>query len=141
MEKEKWYSFAEASRRAGKSRAYFYSIKANHPEYFQDIELTRIGNYFAIKESDLEKVLQKVKKAGDRLRAGTLKAVCKTKQFPLFLPNVLLYQNSKLLEVLTIHATIEKHFYKVIEMLRLFLHFERGKNYEQNVFNPPLDFY
>ena len=39
MHDEKWYSLSEASIKQGRSRAYFSSIKANHPEYFEHVEL------------------------------------------------------------------------------------------------------
>lgn len=65
MDDEKWYSLSEASIKQGRSRAYFSSIKANHPEYFENVEL---------------------KKVGDRLRILPLKAVYKTKHILCFYP-------------------------------------------------------
>ncbi len=92
MENEKWYSFAEAGRKAGKSRAYFSYLKKAHPEYFENVELRKVGNSYAINDKGIKVVQKRIKKVGDRLRILLLNAVCKVKKSPLLLPNRTLYQ-------------------------------------------------
>ena len=99
MSSSEWYSLSEASLRAGKSRAYFSSIKANHPEYFKNVEIKKIGRYLVINDEGVKEVLMQVKNADDRLRRMILKAVYKTKNPLCFYPRKLLYQKNFLLEV------------------------------------------
>ncbi|HFH7456842.1 TPA: hypothetical protein ACGMU1_002139, partial [Streptococcus agalactiae] len=68
MHDEKWYSLSEASIKQGRSRAYFSSIKANHPEYFENVELKKVGDNLVINQRGIDEVLKHVKKVGDRLR-------------------------------------------------------------------------
>lgn len=85
VENSKWYSLSEASRKIGRSRAYFSSIKTNHPEYFENVEVKKIGDNLVINQHGIEEVLKHVKKVGDRLRNLPLKAVYKAKEKSLLL--------------------------------------------------------
>lgn len=86
MDDEKWYSLSEASIKQGRSRAYFSSIKANHPEYFENVELKKVGDNLVINQRGIDEVLKHVKKVGDRLRILPLKAVYKTNHILCFYP-------------------------------------------------------
>ena len=86
MNNDEWYTFADAGRLVGKSRAWLFSVKEKHPEYFDNVEIRRIGRYFTINQDGIDKILKQTKKAGDHLRAVTLNVVYKTKNRLCFCP-------------------------------------------------------
>lgn len=86
MKNNEWFSFAEASRLAKKSRAWLSLVRKIHPEYFENVEIKKIGRSLVISQEGLDTVLKQIKKVGDRLRILPLKAVYKTKKHLCFYP-------------------------------------------------------
>lgn len=86
MKNNEWYSFAEASRRAKKSRAWLSLVRDIHPEYFENVEIKKIGRSLVISQEGLDTILKQIKKAGDHIRAVTLNVVYKTKNRLCFCP-------------------------------------------------------
>lgn len=85
LEKE-WYTLRQASLKVGKSAQYFSNLKKRQPKYFEDIPLHRIGNNAFIHEKDIEKVMSRVKKQGDRSKSNVLKRSTKQKVQFCFYP-------------------------------------------------------
>lgn len=86
MSKDKWFSLNEASLSIGKSKGYFSMVRKRHPEYFEKVELKKVGDTLIISQEGIDEVLKHIKKEGDPLRTAILKAVYKAKKGFAFTP-------------------------------------------------------
>lgn len=86
METENWYTLAQASLKLGKNRRYLSNLHNVRPEYYEGIELKSFGTSYIIRESDVEVVLSRIKKRGDRLKTSVLERSTKQKMPFCFYP-------------------------------------------------------
>lgn len=73
-------TFAEASKKIGKSQGYFTNMNRVHPEYFKNAHVKRVGNYLTMLDSDIDEIMEHVKKEGVRVVKALTKWTTATKR-------------------------------------------------------------
>lgn len=84
MNYTEWLTLAQASEKLGKNYRYLTNLKNRNPEYFKGIQLKKIGGSNLIKASDIDTVLERVKKPGDHLKTRVFKWSTKTNSHFVF---------------------------------------------------------
>lgn len=62
------YTLSDVSRIVGHHERYLIALKQMHPEYFEGINMRKLGTGYIISGSDVKKVLKQTKKEGDNQR-------------------------------------------------------------------------
>lgn len=90
MSTDEWLTLTQASLKIGKNQRYLSNIKNRNPEYYEGVEIKKMGGIYLIKESDISMVLSRLKrvgkKRGDRLKTSVLERSTKQKMPFCFYP-------------------------------------------------------
>lgn len=89
-ERNEWITLAKASQKIGKNSKYFSNLLGRRPEYFKGVHLKKLGTAYVMKESNIPKILKRIKKGGVRLVDRPIKRTKVRAILPLS-PRILYY--------------------------------------------------